>query len=229
MLSSKLNTTIRNVNVLTILQQDLDALTKWSETWHMLFNTKKYKIMDFSRSGQNKHSDTGLCMGRLDRFSIKLLLRRTWESLSRVTSSSQATSEPKPIRPPPSLDSLGERLDSGLIPPSKRYTAHMLDPTWSMQLWSCFPTPLRTSTHLRKYKDELLNSFQKSATLVKVEQSGQLKNKLDAWKYSGGLGVPEPQCFVPRRPLEKQREVAQTPSYPMYHIISSDFLFYSLR
>jgi len=35
-----------------------------------------------------------------------------------------------------------------------------------MQQWSGFPTPQRTSTHLRKYKDELQNSFQESAILV---------------------------------------------------------------
>ncbi len=53
---SKLITIIQNVNDLTLLQQNLDALTKWSATW-------KRKIMEFNRSGQNKHLSIGLCMG----------------------------------------------------------------------------------------------------------------------------------------------------------------------
>ncbi len=123
-------------------------------TWQMLFNTEKCKVMEFSRSDQNKQSDTGPCMtrrARRDQFSIKLLPKRIWESLSRAISSSPATSKPKPTRPPPSSDSLKERLDSGLIPTLKRYTAHILGPAWSMQQWSGSPTPLKTSTLLRKY------------------------------------------------------------------------------
>ena len=56
---SKLIATIRYLNDLELLQRDFEALT----TWQMLFNTEKCKVMEFSRSGQNKYSDIDLSIG----------------------------------------------------------------------------------------------------------------------------------------------------------------------
>jgi len=59
---SKLIATIRGSNDLLILQSDLDALMEWSNTWRMLFNVDKCKVMDFYRNnGKSINSD--LVMG----------------------------------------------------------------------------------------------------------------------------------------------------------------------
>lgn len=50
---SKLIATVRGGCDLSALQHDLDALTEWSNTWHMLFNVSKCKAMEFSRSGKS--------------------------------------------------------------------------------------------------------------------------------------------------------------------------------
>ena len=51
---SKLIAIIRNDNDLDILEQDLDALTDWSDEWRMLFNVEKSKIMgSVSQEGVN--------------------------------------------------------------------------------------------------------------------------------------------------------------------------------
>jgi hypothetical protein len=47
---SKLIATIRNTNDLMILQNDLDKLVDWSNTWKMKFNSKKCKIVKFESS-----------------------------------------------------------------------------------------------------------------------------------------------------------------------------------
>jgi hypothetical protein len=63
---SKLIATIRSDNDLTSLQQDLDALMEWSNTWRMLFHVDKCKVMEFSRSGKSKLTNTELFMGESD-------------------------------------------------------------------------------------------------------------------------------------------------------------------
>jgi ribonuclease P/MRP protein subunit RPP40 len=55
---SKLIATIRSNNDLSIFQGDLNALMEWSNTWRMLFNVEKCKVMDFSRTnGKPIYSD----------------------------------------------------------------------------------------------------------------------------------------------------------------------------
>ena len=64
---SKLIATIRSVNDLLVLQQDLDALSEWSNTWKMLFNIDKCKVMEFSKSGHSLYHDIELTMGAQQR------------------------------------------------------------------------------------------------------------------------------------------------------------------
>jgi len=63
---SKLIATVRGGCDLSALQHDLDALTEWSNTWHMLFNVSKCKAMEFSRSGKSRYAQSELSMGEDD-------------------------------------------------------------------------------------------------------------------------------------------------------------------
>jgi len=38
----------------TILQDDLDRLQSWSDTWQLKFNADKYKVMNIGHSFQTK-------------------------------------------------------------------------------------------------------------------------------------------------------------------------------
>ena len=67
---SKLIATIRSDNDLKSLQQDLNALMEWSNTWRMLFHVNKCKVMEFSRSGKSKLISTELFMGESDARNI---------------------------------------------------------------------------------------------------------------------------------------------------------------
>ena len=59
---SKLIATVRSNNDISILQGDLNALMEWSNTWRMLFNVDKCKVMDFSRTN-GKQINSYLFMG----------------------------------------------------------------------------------------------------------------------------------------------------------------------
>jgi hypothetical protein len=49
---------------LEVLQRGLDAIPDWSTAWSMMFNVKKCKVMEFSKSDHSKVSSTELRMGK---------------------------------------------------------------------------------------------------------------------------------------------------------------------
>ena len=70
---SKLIGIIRNHDDIRILQNDLDALSKWAMDWRMLFHPDKCKVMEISKSRNSTNSRIVLTMAKNDSLDRHIL------------------------------------------------------------------------------------------------------------------------------------------------------------